>query len=267
MNRYLKTLGVKDVGEKSLQQIVDLTKAHLHTFPFELISKYTLVETDLNGRIPSVADFIERFELHGWGGNCHILNGRFVQLLDWLGYDVQLVPVEKGHVAIWLKWEGKEYLVDVGYAGPFFEPIPIMQGKWTVETPYETSYFDRQDDGAILWERVRDGKQIVTKTIYLRPLTEEEFYWWVNRSYSDIPENSLFRKVEITWYPNEERHQLMNTVYTIDKPTGERVIKTYEDEEEWVQLIESTFGISRKSTEKALEFLRERGVELFPVLY
>lgn len=263
MKNYLHSLSTTSLKEKSLLQVAQLTKAHLHTYPFELISKYTLVESELEDRIPSVEGFQERHKKFGWGGNCHVLNGRFVQLLDWLGYEVQLVPIEKGHVATLLKWKGEEFLVDVGYAGPFFEPIPLKQGSWTVETSYETSYFQRMEDGTIVWERVRDEKPITTKTIQPRPLTNEEFFWWVNRSYTDIPENSLFRKIEITWFPNGERHQLINTTYTVDSLEGKRVEKTYQNKEEWLQLIEQRFGIAQESTKKALTFLSERGVELF----
>ena len=264
MRDYLKKLGVGTIKGNSLKQIEELTRAHLHTFPFELISKYTLADENFKKRIPSVSEFLERHDKLGWGGNCYVLNGRYVQLLDWLGYDVELVPVEKGHIAIWLKWKGDEYLVDAGYAGPFFEPIPIKKGNWIVETMYETSYFERSEDGGIVWTRVLDGgKPLVTKTLYLRKLTREEFNFWLQRSYTDIPENRLFRKIEVTWYPNEERHQIMNSTYTVHKPNGEQFEKIYENREEWIQLIEEKAGISRVSTEKALSFLSERGVELF----
>ncbi|SNX70703.1 arylamine N-acetyltransferase [Bacillus oleivorans] len=261
---YLKKLGIGTVKENSLEQIEELTRAHLHTFPFELISKYTLAGENIEKRIPTVAEFLERNTQLGWGGNCYVLNGRFIQLLDWLGYDVELVPVEKGHIAIWLSWKGEDYLVDAGYAGPFFEPIPIKTGNWVVETFYETSHFERSEDGGIVWTRVLDGGEpIVTKTLYLRKLTRAEFDFWLQRAYTDIPENRLFRKIEVTWYPNGERHQLMNTKYTVHKQNGEHFEKIFDNREEWIQLIEDKAGISRISTEKALRFLSERGVELF----
>jgi arylamine N-acetyltransferase len=125
--RYLLMLGAESAAP-SLNHLRRLVRAHLQRVPFENISKlYYLQTLGLRGA-PDLELYLHGIETCGFGGTCYSNNPHFFGLLQRLGYDARLCGADMSepdvHLTIMVRLEGREYLVDMGYAAPFDRPLP-----------------------------------------------------------------------------------------------------------------------------------------------
>jgi arylamine N-acetyltransferase len=126
-DRYLEILGVNP-EPPSLRALAALVEAQLTRVPFENVSKLFLRRREGADTMPTpdrYLDGIERFHL---GGTCYPNNGYFNLLLRYLDYDARLCGADMSepdvHLVSVVRLERREFLVDVGYAAPFFQPLP-----------------------------------------------------------------------------------------------------------------------------------------------
>jgi arylamine N-acetyltransferase len=124
--RYLSILGVAPEAP-SFDNLRRLVRAQIIRVPFENISKLYLKKTQSASYIPSLEEHLDGIEKHGFGGTCYANNPFFAELLRHLGYDVTMCGADMSkpdlHIVSMIRLEGREYLVDVGYGAPFYEPM------------------------------------------------------------------------------------------------------------------------------------------------
>lgn len=126
-DRYLGVLGIEP-GEPSSSLLAELVSAQLVTAPFENISKLYRFRTRGSTTITDLRQYLDGIE--GWrlGGTCYVNNYHLFSLLDRLGFEVSLCGADMNHPDVHMvsmvKIEGREFMVDVGYAAPFFRPLP-----------------------------------------------------------------------------------------------------------------------------------------------
>ncbi|MEW6015349.1 MAG: arylamine N-acetyltransferase [Candidatus Zixiibacteriota bacterium] len=167
-DRYLQILGVnrESPGLKALSR---LTRAHLKRVPFENISKlYHHRRSPLRSVLP-LERFLEGIEKYNLGGTCYNNNYHLYRLLQSLGYRIKLcsadISVEKAapdsHMVSIVSLEEGEFIVDVGYAAPFWEPMPCFLAKdYVIELGYEKYILKpRQTDGRQHLELYRHGER------------------------------------------------------------------------------------------------------------
>jgi N-hydroxyarylamine O-acetyltransferase len=125
--RYLKLLNVV-ARYPSLETLRHVVRAHLATIPFENISKLIRWKTTNCYEIPSLTEYLDGVEFNRFGGTCYTNNYYLNQLLMYLGFDARLCGADMNrpdvHIVNMVTISGTEFLVDVGYAAPFLEPIP-----------------------------------------------------------------------------------------------------------------------------------------------
>jgi arylamine N-acetyltransferase len=126
--KYLALLGV-GVHSPSRSALGELVRAQLTRVPFENVSKLYLMRRRGADYMPSLEEHLEGIESFNFGGTCYANNYYFSLLLGNLGYEVTLCGADMTtpdvHVVSTVRLEGREWLVDVGYAAPFFEPLPL----------------------------------------------------------------------------------------------------------------------------------------------
>jgi len=126
-NRYLKLLGVRR-EKPSYNELLRIVRSHIMKIPFENISKIYYLRTMGLKDIPSLTQYLDGVEHYHFGGTCYANNYHLYQLLRFLGYNVSLCGADMNkpnvHIVNLIKIEGKEFIVDVGYAAPFLEPMP-----------------------------------------------------------------------------------------------------------------------------------------------
>lgn len=124
---YLKILKVQK-RVPSLGALKELIESHLWHVPFENISKLYKKKKSALKYIPNFEQYLEGIKRYHFGGTCYTNNYYFNQLLEYLGYDVILCGADMSnpdvHLVSIVKLEDQEYIIDVGYAAPFFEPLP-----------------------------------------------------------------------------------------------------------------------------------------------
>lgn len=134
--------------------------------PFENISKLFLKKTRGAVFAPSLEEHLDGIEQHRFGGTCYANNPHFFSLLRHLGYEARLCGADMtnpdAHIVSMVELEGREYLVDVGYAAPFFEPLPR-----DLEKPHEVRFgasryvLEPQDaSGRSRLRLIRGGREI-----------------------------------------------------------------------------------------------------------
>ncbi len=127
LQRYLDLLHIP-CESPSLDGLRRIVQAHLCSIPFENISKLHYFRTMGLTNIPDLKLYLDGIEHHHFGGTCYSNNYHLYQLLANLGYDVRLCGADMNnpdcHLVIMVKLDGREYLVDGGYAAPFLKPMP-----------------------------------------------------------------------------------------------------------------------------------------------
>ncbi len=125
--RYLWLLDVEQ-SKPTLAALRDIVRAHLMRVPFENISK--LYRWKISGlrSIPPADQFLEEIEQYHFGGTCYSNNYFLHLLLSALGFDVRLCGADMSkpdvHIVNIVHIDGREYIVDGGFAAPFIEPLP-----------------------------------------------------------------------------------------------------------------------------------------------
>lgn len=261
--QYLTFLSVKE-KKPSLLYLKSLAEAHLHRVPFELLSKYHYYSVkNINDLIPSKEEYLENLFEKGWGGNCYILNIHFGKLLQSLGFDAKYVRARGGnnHLALMVAIEGKSYYTDVGYMAPLFEPLLIEKEPYIIRCGEEIIIKRKSNDEFVI-DRRTGGQSFVTKTIEWYPAVLESFTEDIIHSHRDEDENPFMRRIVATIFKDRVSYAVMNSKLIV-KSDKDIQVKEFEDKNEWLQMMESTFRLKKPDLEFALNFLKERNVLLF----
>jgi N-hydroxyarylamine O-acetyltransferase len=127
VDHYLALLGMGR-AKPSLAVLRDLVAAHLTRIPFENVSKLYYRKVSGLKTLPDIRLYLEGIERYHFGGTCYSNNYHFHLLLRSLGYEAKLCAADMKnpgvHAVNMITVDGREYLVDAGYAAPFLEPIP-----------------------------------------------------------------------------------------------------------------------------------------------
>jgi len=125
--RYLTLLGIPK-REPSLESLKGIVYAHVTKVPFENISKLYRWRISEVRELVDCSQYLDGIEQYHFGGTCYTNNYYLCQLLIALGYDVLLCGADMSkpdvHIVSIVRIDEREYIVDVGYAAPFFEPLP-----------------------------------------------------------------------------------------------------------------------------------------------
>lgn len=124
---YLDVLGIGAV-ETDLAGLRRIVRRHLLTVPFENVSK-RLQAARGERTVPGLAAYLEGIRRHRFGGTCYANNHALYRLLQHLGFEIRLCGGDMAdrrdvHIAMIVTCEGRDYIVDCGFAAPFFEPLP-----------------------------------------------------------------------------------------------------------------------------------------------
>ncbi len=188
--RYLRILGLRR-ERPGRAALGDLTAAQLVRIPFENISKlHQRKHTSLRG-LPGLESYLDGIARNHFGGTCYANNYYFYLLLRWLDYDVRLCGADMSepdvHLVSMVVLEGREFLIDAGYAAPFLEPLPRdLPHEVVVESGNDRYVLRPRDDkGRSRMEQYRDGVLNHGYTMKPGPRKIEDFDAVIEDSYSD----------------------------------------------------------------------------------
>lgn len=244
--RYLEILGV-EAAPPSLGHLRRLTTAQLQHVPFENISKLYLKKTQGATFVPSLEEHLDGIEQHHFGGTCYANNPYFFQLLEHLGYEVTLCGADMSdpdcHIVSRVELGRRQYLVDVGYGAPFFEPLPR-----DLDEPHEILYgscryvLEPQDgEGQSRLKMFRDGE--LTHGYLAKPKPREIAFFeeTIMDSYRDTA--TFMNTVVVERYSPGRSVRIHNLSMTESTPKTSKTTPLA-DHEELARAIENRCGIS-----------------------
>lgn len=253
--RYLKLLNALE-GPPSVASLKDIVRAHLATIPFENISKLIRWKTTRRCEFPSLAQYLDGIERYHFGGTCYSNNYYLNQLLACLGYEVRLCGADMNrpdvHVVNLVRLDGREYLVDVGYAAPFLEPMPRDLSEDFVVSLGSDRYILRPQDaeGRSRLEFYRDGTSRHGYIVKPTPRRIEEFSDVIADSFR--PEATFMNTVLIVRFDADCSYVIHNMEF-IETQGASTNRTTFHTIDELVRAIGSVFGMPPVLVRHALE--------------
>ncbi|TVR83909.1 MAG: acetyltransferase [Chitinophagaceae bacterium] len=142
---YLNRIGYKGSLTPDLAVLKNLQTAHLYTVAFENLDIH--YQNDI---ILDIDNFFQKIIIDKRGGFCYELNGLFQNLLLMIGYNAKLISArvynekdgnfgkEYDHLAIIVRIDEVEYLVDVGFGE--FSLIPLKIELNTIQNDSRANY-------------------------------------------------------------------------------------------------------------------------------
>lgn len=257
VQRYLALMGVSEC-EPNLDALTEIVRAHLIRVPFENISKlYRWKTSGLHG-LTDFTLFLDGIERYHFGGTCYANNYHLNQLLTALGYDVLLCGAAMSrpdvHIVNIVRDGGKEYIVDVGYAAPFLEPLPRdLSADYVVSLGTDRYVLSPKDaTGHSRLTLFRDGAAHHGYLVNPMPRSIGEFSGVIADSFR--PDATFMNAVLLVGFSAEGSTVLHNMTYIESKGnTATRIsLKTTD---ELIAAIEKYFAIPRFISTVALDGL------------
>jgi len=252
---YLSILGI-EAASPSLDHLCALVCAQLTRVPFENISKLFLKKTRGASYIPSLEQHLDGMERFSFGGTCYANNPYFSQLLRHLGYDVDLCGADMSkpdvHVVSIVRLEGREYLVDVGYGAPFFEPMARgLDRDHEIVFGRNRYVLHPQDErGRSRMDHFHDGHLIHGYLAKPAPCQIEHFNDVIRDSYSDSA--TFMNVVVIERFFSDRSVRFHNFTLTESTPEGATITRLA-NREDLVDAVEHHIGIPADIVHEAVQ--------------
>ncbi len=245
---YLRRLGVTDPGQPSVEGLFALHRAHVEQVPYEVIDIQL-------GRWTSVQPHhaVNRI-LRGRGGYCVQLNTAFSVLLAALGYQVSRhaagVQASAGmpavnadvapHMALSVKLDGVDWLVDVGLGDGLHEPLPARPGPYQ-QGPfsYRLSRSETEPGGLRLDHDPRGS--VTGIDIRMTPARQQAFHRWHHYLVSS-PESRLVRALTVMRRDARRIDAMTGCLLRRVDSTG-RTVQELGTQGEWFQALADIFAL------------------------
>jgi N-hydroxyarylamine O-acetyltransferase len=253
--RYLAILGVEPESP-SLDHLSRLVRAQITRVPFENISKLWLKKTQNAAYIPSLEEHLEGIERFNFGGTCYANNPYFAHLLRHLGYDVEICGADMTrpdvHVVSVVRLAGHEYLVDVGYGAPFFEPMARDLGHAHEIVFGRNRYLlhPQDDHRRSRMDHFRDGDLIHGYVVNPEPRTIDHFDEVIHHSYS---QDATFMNVVVIERFFSNRSVRFHNLTLTESTAGGSTTTQLSDKEELTGAIEHHCGFPAEMVALAIE--------------
>ena len=255
--KYLRLLGI-DSAEPTSGLLSKIVRAHLIKVPFENISKLLYKKRGMNN-IPDLSMYLEGIECYNFGGTCYANNFYLFSLLKYLSYDVKLCGADMKnpdvHLMSIVKIEGHEYIVDTGYAAPFFEPLPRKLSVDHVISYGKEKYIIKPQDklGRTKVEQHYDGKLQHWYTAKPAPRKIEEFRKVIKDSYAS--DAVFMNAIRITKFSENGSLVLKNLSLTETRGNKSSTIKI--SRAEIAKVVEEKFEMPSNVVKEAIDIIKE----------
>jgi len=250
--KYLDLLGIEK-STPTYDFLCKVVKAHLIKIPFENISKLLYKKQGLNN-IPDFKTFLDGIEKYNFGGTCYTNNYYLYCLLDHIGFEIKLCGADMKnpdvHIISMVKINNQEYIVDVGYAAPFYNPLPrFLKEDSKISLGNEKYVVKPIDDlGGTTIEQYSNGKLQHWYTAKPVARNIEEFGEVIKDSYSD---DAIFMNaIRITKFTEHGSLVLKNLYFT--EIINDNSSTTKVNLEDIPLLIQENFGMPLNVVNKAI---------------
>lgn len=259
--RLLKLLGL-DSRPPTYETLTQLIESYIARVPFENISKlFYLRRHGLRG-LPDFERYTDGIAQYNFGGTCYSNNHYLNLLLTHLGFKAGLCGADMNnpdvHLVNIVEVDGREYLLDVGYAAPFWVPMPLdLDEDFVIELGRDSYRLrPRDENGNSRMQMFREGQLRHGYTVRPIPRQIQYFDEIIRDSFRD-DQTFMNSILLVRYYPNRSTmiHNLsiiksVGTDYSIDELSGP---------DELPAAIEKHFSIPRDIVSVALSAVGEFG--------
>ncbi len=252
--RYLRLHGFDErpAGLSGLRALVD---RHLCRVPFENVSKLLLVAREGRGRVTALEEFLDGIERFDLGGTCYTSNPFFAELLRALGYDAALYAADMDepdvHTSIRVRLDGRDWHVDVGYAGPFRQPMPLDALPHEIAWGNDRYHLDARTGGHTMTVFTNGARR---HGYFVHPPARDASFFGATILRSFEPGRTFMRCLRITRYFEDRSIELRNRRLLRVGPGGVRE-STVDSMSELRRAIDEEFELPRCPIEEAVESL------------
>ena len=260
-SHYLELLGVKPKrpGYAALEELV---AAHMKRIPFENISKLYYLKRDGLKNIPSFEQYLSGIEQYGFGGTCYSNNHYLNELLRHLGYQAMLCGADMSipdcHLVNMVTVDGREFLVDAGYAAPFLKPMPrYLDHAHEVRLGRDRYVLHPKDDnGCSRMDLFRNGE--LTHGYTAKPIDRriDFFTSSIQESYRD---DSTFMNSLLLVKLHDDSSTVIYNLSVIRSHGNTHTVQPLKNEDELIETIERVFGIPADIVSEAVSMLHGFG--------
>jgi N-hydroxyarylamine O-acetyltransferase len=259
---YLRVLGVAP-RQPDRDALDAMVFAQATRVPFETISKLHYRDTLGLTTILPIELYLDGIERNHFGGTCYSNNIHFCRLLQALGYDAALcgAGMPSGpdvHAAITVSLDGREELVDVGYAAPFLRPLPRDAGHDVVVSFGRDRYVlaPRDSEGRSKLDLYRVGELTHGYLLKPTPRAIEHFDTAVRDSFR--PSATFMNAVMLVRY-TEATSVAIHNLSVIRSEADAFTVEQLADKEALVAAIEQEFLIPSELARPAIAGLGPLG--------
>ncbi|MEQ8712855.1 MAG: arylamine N-acetyltransferase [Cyclobacteriaceae bacterium] len=248
VERYLERINVRQSYQPTLAFLKQLHRSHLFAIPFENLDIHhgRKIMLDVQRNFKKVVE-------NKRGGFCYELNGLFYHLLLQLKFDCKLISArvfredgslgpEYDHMAIVVRMDGKQWLVDVGFGDSFIEPKLIE--------PYQSMldynrYFKFEQDPDENYILLMSKEGVYYERKYVFSLKTQEYIQFLDMcDYHQTDSDSPFRKKKMITIATKSGRitltdQLLKTTHL-----GEETETKLLNQDEFYSKLEHHFGIT-----------------------
>lgn len=260
-DRLLGVLGI-DRQKTSFEALTEVVRAFAMRVPFENVSKlYYKARFGLRG-LPNSDMYIDGIERYNFGGTCYPNNYHLHLLLAHLGYDVKLCGANMAnpdvHLVNLVSLDGREFLVDAGYAAPFLAPLPRdLDEDYKISLGRERYVLNPQDgNGVSRLDLYRDGELVHGYTVKPIPRRIDHFTDVIKDSFRDSATfmNSLLL---VRLYPG--RSVVIRNLSIIESDKKGYDVRELSGRDQLPAAVEEHFSIPREIVSEAVAELRGFG--------
>ena len=245
IQQYLQRINYTDPIDPTAEVLSTLQLMHLMHVPFENLDIHNHTKIDLT-------NLFDKIVTRRRGGFCYELNGLFYQLLKEIGFTVKMVSArvyggKKGyspefdHMALIVKIQNDDYLVDVGFGEFASYPIKIELNKETIDPRgiFNIEMFD--ENYKVVNKKNVDGKFIPE---YIFSGKERQLHEFYDRChYHQTSNESHFTQKRICSLPTQNgRITLAGDTLKITEP-GAAKERKLNNEQEIQEALWNYFGI------------------------
>jgi len=259
-NLFDKYLGLLEVDKSTpdFNLLKKVVRAHLIKIPFENISKLIFKKEGMN-YIPDLSTYLNGIENYNFGGTCYTNNYYLFLLLEHLGFEIKLCGADMKypdvHIISIVRLENLEFIVDGGYAAPFFEPLPAcLTNDYIINFGLEKYIVKPKDEtDRTRVEQYYEGKLQHWYTVKPEPRKIEDFDNVIRNSFS--VDAVFMNAIRITRFSEKGAMILKNQYLTKTVYNESSIIKIHLDE--IPSTIQENFGIPSSVIKKAIGHLKE----------
>lgn len=244
VNEFLTFLNLNR-EEPSLDYLNRLVNNHQKKVKWETLSK--IIDWEVGRKtgqyLPPLDIYVDRITTKGMGGTCWSHSVGFHWLLSQLGFSVDFIYMEPGHLCLQAHLDDTAYYIDVGYCAPLFQTYPMFQS-FTVVNEVET--FDYRVTNESI-EIVRNPGP--KKTLDPNPVSIKDMEPFIQKS-NKWNASSFLNDIQIFGYVYGVPTSIKNNVLKQYYPEGKQVQHLDDGEiENWAV---EKFGMDRNLYTKAL---------------